>query len=239
MYPLIYAHRGASGHAPENTMAAFRLAVEEGAEGIELDVQLSADRQVVVIHDETLDRTTDGLGPVNSRTWEELRRLDASFGQEAYRGEGIPLLSQVLELLAPTQLELNIELKNGIVPYEGMEELVVRMVRQYGMEKRVVLSSFNHYSIARLAGMAPDMEMAVLYAEGLYRPWEYAAFVGARSLHPHYLAVTPEIVMNAHMAGVKVRPWTVNSDEDYRRMAAAGVDAVITNYPGRFKALQG
>ena len=239
MYPLIYAHRGASGHAPENTMAAFRLAVEEDAEGIELDVQLSADRQVVVIHDETLDRTTDGLGPVNSRTWEELRRLDASFGQEAYRGEGIPLLAQVLELLAPTQLELNIELKNGIVPYEGMEELVVRMVRQYGMEKRIVLSSFNHYSIARLAGMAPDMEMAVLYAEGLYRPWEYAAFVGARSLHPHYLAVTPEIVMNARMAGVKVRPWTVNSEEDYRRMAAAGVDAVITNYPGRFKALRG
>lgn len=238
MYPLIYAHRGASGHAPENTMAAFRLAVQEGAGGIELDVQLSADKQVVVIHDETLDRTTDGTGAVGSLTWEELRRLDASFGQEAYRGEGIPLLSQVLELLASTQLELNIELKNGIVPYDGMEEAVVRLVRQYGMEKRIVLSSFNHYSIARLAGMAPDMEMAVLYSDGLYRPWEYAAFVGARSLHPHYLAVTPEIVMNARMAGVKVRPWTVNSDDDYRRMAAAGVDAVITNYPGRFKAMQ-
>lgn len=238
MYPLIYAHRGASGHAPENTMAAFRLAVQEGAGGIELDVQLSADKQVVVIHDETLDRTTDGIGAVGSLTWEELRRLDASFGQEAYRGEGIPLLSQVLELLAPTQLELNIELKNGIVPYDGMEEAVVRLVRQYGMEKRIVLSSFNHYSIARLAGMAPDIEMAVLYSDGLYRPWEYAAFVGARSLHPHYLAVTPEIVMNARMAGVKVRPWTVNSDDDYRRMAAAGVDAVITNYPGRFKAMQ-
>lgn len=238
MSPLIYAHRGASGQTPENTMAAFRLAVEEGADGIELDVQLSADKRVVVIHDETLDRTTSGTGPVYSQPWEELRKLDASFGQETYRGESIPLLSQVLELLAPTRLELNIELKNGIVPYDGMEEAVVRMVREYGMEKRIVLSSFNHYSIARLAGMAPDMETAVLYGEGLYRPWEYAAFVGARSLHPYYLAVTPEIVMNARMAGVKVRPWTVNNDEDYRRMAAAGVDAVITNFPGRFKALQ-
>lgn len=238
MNPLIYAHRGASGHAPENTMAAFRLALEEGADGIELDVQMSADNRLVVIHDETLDRTTNGKGMVAGHAWEELRGLDASFGQTAYRGEAIPLLSQVLELLASTSMELNIELKNGIVPYEGMEEAVIRMVREYGMERRVVLSSFNHYSIVRLTALAPEIERAILYAEGLYRPWEYAAVVGARSLHPHYLAVTPEIVMNARLAGVKVRPWTVNGDEDYRRMAKAGVDAVITNFPGRFKALR-
>lgn len=237
MSPLIYAHRGASGNAPENTMAAFRLALEEGADGLELDVQMTADGKLVVIHDEILERTTNGQGWVVRHTYDELRRLDASFTFEAYRGEGIPLLGQVLALLAPTRLELNIELKNGIVPYDGMEAAVVRLVREYEMQTRVVLSSFNHYSIARLARTTPDMETAILYEAGLYRPWEYAAGVGARALHPHFYAVTPEIVLNAQRAGMRVRPWTVDRDEDFRRMARAGVNAVITDYPLRMRSL--
>jgi glycerophosphoryl diester phosphodiesterase len=219
-------------------MAAFRLALEEGAEGIELDVQMTADGRLVVIHDETLDRTTDGNGLVVKHSYDELRRLDASFTFTDYKGEGIPLLSQVLELLQPTALELNIELKNGIVLYEGMEEAVIRLVREHAMESRVVLSSFNHYSVAYLSGAAPDIESAILYESGLYRPWDYAATVGAKSLHPHFYAVTPEITRNAQRSGMKVRPWTVNKEEDYHRMARAGVDAVITNYPGRFKKLR-
>lgn len=239
MHPLIYAHRGASGEAPENTMAAFKLAVEQQADGIELDVQMTADGRLVVIHDELLDRTTDGSGLVAQHTYEQLRGLDASWKFTAYRGEGIPLLEQVLELLAPTRLELNIELKNSIIPYEGMEEAVVRLVRQYGMEKQVVLSSFNHYSVVQLTCMAPEMEAAILYEAGLFRPWEYAAGLGARALHPQFYSVTPEIAANARLSGMRVRPWTVNEEADFRRLASAGVDAVITNYPGRFKAILG
>jgi glycerophosphoryl diester phosphodiesterase len=219
-------------------MAAFILAVEQGADGIELDVQMTADGRLVVIHDETLDRTTNGQGLIVQHTYDQLRNLDASFTFPAYQGEGIPLLSQVLELLAPTALELNIELKNGIVPYDGMEEAAVRLVREYGMSSRVVFSSFNHYSVVQLTRLAPEIEAAILYEAGLYRPWEYAAGLGARALHPYFYSVTPEIAANARLAGIRVRPWTVNNEADFRRLARAGVDAVITNYPGHFKSLQ-
>lgn len=235
--PLIYAHRGSSGHAPENTMAAFRMALEDGADGIELDVQLTADGKLVVIHDETLDRTTSGQGLVVQHTYSQLQQLHAGKLFPGFEHETVPLLSQVLELLQPTRLELNIELKNGIVLYDGLEEAVIRQVREYGMEHRVVFSSFNHYSVAQLARQAPDIEAAVLYSAGLYRPWGYAATVGARALHPYFYAIAPEIVLASRQAGVRVRPWTVNKEEDFRRMVRFGVDAIITNYPRHMRSL--
>lgn len=237
MNPLIYAHRGASGEAPENTMAAFRLAVEQGAQGIELDVQMSADGELIVIHDETLDRTTNGSGLVVRHTAAELKTLDASYKFSAYKGEPLPFLSEVLAFLVPTKLELNIELKNGIIFYEELEEKAVRLVREYGMGRRVVFSSFNHYSVAKLSRMAPDIESAILYAAGLYEPWDYAAKVGAKALHPLFYSVVKEFVDGAHRAGLKVRPYTVNEPDDIRRMIDVGVDAVITNYPARMKAI--
>jgi glycerophosphoryl diester phosphodiesterase len=238
MNPLIYAHRGASGDAPENTMAAFRLALEQGAEGIELDVQLTADGKLVVIHDETLDRTTTGRGPVADHPYDRIRRYDASYGFDAYSGEPVPLLSEVLDLLQPASLELNIELKNGILPNEGMEEAAVRMVREYGMERQVVFSSFNHYSVVKLLRLAPEIETAILYDAHLYRPWDYAAGLGAGALHPWFHSVDAGIVTGAHEAGLKLRPFTVNGDADFIRMMESGVDAVITNYPAKLKALR-
>ncbi|MCL6457692.1 MAG: glycerophosphodiester phosphodiesterase [Gorillibacterium sp.] len=238
MKSLIYAHRGASGDAPENTMAAFRLAVQQGADGIELDIQMSRDGQLVVIHDESLDRTTNGKGLVTHYTSAELQRLDASHRFEQYRGESLPLLQEVLAYLAPTSLELNIELKNGLILYEGMEEKAIRLVKEYAMENRVVFSSFNHYSLVKLASLAPEIERGILYGEGLYEPWNYAGSIQALALHAHYYSVYPEIVAGAHAAGSKIRPWTVNEDADLRRMIALGVDAVITNYPARMKAIQ-
>lgn len=238
MKTVIYAHRGASGDAPENTMAAFRLAVEQGAEGIELDIQMSRDGELVVIHDEALDRTTNGKGLVASYTAAELRSFDASNHFTQYRGEPLPFLRDVLAYLAPTALELNIELKNGLFFYEGMEEKAVQLVREYGMERRVVFSSFNHYSLVKLANLAPDIERGILYGEGLYEPWKYAATVGARALHAHYHSMYPEIVAGTQGAGGKVRVWTVNEDRDIQRMLSLGVDAIITNYPGRTKQLR-
>lgn len=238
MQSLIYAHRGASGDAPENTMAAFRLAVAQGAEGIELDIQMTSDGKLVVIHDETLDRTTNGHGPVAALTYDELRQYDASHTFTAFRGEPVPLLSEVLELLQPTSLELNIELKNSSLPYPGMEEETIRLVREFGMERRTVFSSFNHYSVAKLSGLAPEIEAAILYGERLYRPWAYAAGFGARGLHPWFRHVDAETVRSAREAGVKIRPFTVNEDADIVQMLESGVDAVITNYPARMKALR-
>jgi glycerophosphoryl diester phosphodiesterase len=239
MFPRIFAHRGASADAPENTLSAFALAIEQGADGIELDVQMSADGELVVIHDEKLDRTTNGKGLVVQHRYEELKRLDASKGfGKGYKNEPIPLLSQVLDLVEPTNLELNIELKNGIIPYHGMEEKVIAMVREYGMEKRVIFSSFNHYSVVKMAQLAPEIETAILYVSGLYEPWNYVAPYGIRALHPYFHAAVPEIVKGAHQAGLKVRPYTVNKTADMKRMIAIGVDAIITNYPKRLKKLR-
>jgi len=233
----IFAHRGAAGEAPENTMAAFRLAVVQGADGIELDIQMSRDGELVVIHDETLERTTNGTGLVVQHTAAELRELDASRSMPDYPREKLPFLREVLEFLQPTGLELNIELKNGIVLYEGMEEKAIALVREFGMEGRVIFSSFNHYSLVKLADLAPGIERGVLYTDGLYEPWSYARLVGADALHPHFYCVYPEIVQGAHAAGVKVRPYTVDAIADMRRMLACGVDAIITNYPARLKAV--
>ncbi len=237
MLPKIIAHRGASADAPENTMAAFRLAIVQHAEGIELDIQMSKDGKLVVIHDENLQRTTDRKGAVAELNYEEIRRADASNGFARYRGEPVPLLEEVMELIAPTELMLNIELKNGIIRYEGMEQKVVQMVREFGMERRVVYSSFNHYSMIETAKLAPQTESALLYASGLYEPWKYALQIGAGGLHPQFLSIDKEIVRRSQEAGIKVRPYTVNKEKDMRTMISYGVDAVITNYPLRMKRI--
>lgn len=240
MFPKIYAHRGSSADAPENTMSAFQLAIEQGADGIELDIQMTADGKIVVIHDETLDRTTDGRGLVVQHTYEQLAQYNAAANYPDWaHKEKIPLLQDVLALLAPTELELNIELKNGVVPYEGMEEAVIRLVREYGMENRVVFSSFNHYSMVKMAQLAPEIETAVLYMAGIYEPWNYVKPLGIRALHPYYLGVRPEIVQGAKAAGIKIRPFTVDAEADLKKMIALGVDAVITNDPLRMKKLKG
>lgn len=235
--PLIYAHRGSSGEAPENTMAAFRLALQQEAAGIELDIQMTADGQLVVIHDESLDRTTNGHGLVAAHTYEEIQRYDASYIFEQYRGEPVPLLSEVLKLLEPAGLELNIELKNSVIRYEGMEDIAIRLVREFGMESRVIFSSFNHYSVAELTRKAPEVEAAILYEADLFRPWEYAAPIGARALHPWLHSVNKELVTHARQAGMHVRVWTVNAEDVMRRMIDADVDAIITNYPLKLKAM--
>lgn len=238
MIPVIFAHRGSSGEAPENTMSAFRLAIEQQAEGIELDVQMTIDKKIIVMHDEAVDRTTNGTGLIASQTYNRLKRLDASYKFPAYRGEPVPLLSQVMELLAPTTLQLNIELKNSVILYEGMEEAVVSMVREYGMASRTVFSSFNHYSIAKLAKLAPEIEGAILYSEGLFEPWVYAAKLGARALHCRHNHAVPSIVERTHRAGMKIRPYTVNSESALKKFIAMGVDGIITNYPARMARIR-
>lgn len=224
----IWAHRGASAAAPENTLAAFDLAVRKGAQGVELDVQRSADGVVVVIHDETVDRTTRGSGRVVGLTATELQAW------------GVPTLAEVLDLLAPTDLRVNVELKNGIDPYPGLEEDVEAVVTGSRLAtdapERVLYSSFNHRSLARLAELGTKVPLGVLHVEAMVRPWVYAASFGARALHPMALTVLPEEVARCHEAGIAVHAWTVDDPAAVRALAAAGVDAVITNVPDLARA---
>lgn len=236
----IWGHRGASGAAPENTLAAFALARDQGAQGIELDVQLSADGALVIIHDETLDRTTTGHGAVAGATLAEIQALDASLSIGGYAGARVPTLAEVFDLLAPTDMIINVELKNSIVLYPGMEEAVLALVAEHGLADRVLLSTFNHYSLRRLQELGSPCKLGMLFGDLLYEPWDYAALLGVQAIHPpfQYLRI-PDFVARSHERGLAVHPWTVNAEADILAVAAAGVDALITNYPARARQLLG
>lgn len=230
--PLILAHRGASGERPENTLAAFARAIEVGAHGVELDVQLSKDGAPIVIHDERLDRTTDGRGWVYDRTLAELQHLDAgSWFAPAYGRERIPLLRDVLDLVGPQARVINVELKNDRIPYSGLETKVVEELGARGLLTKTVVSSFNHGSLRTVKAIAPSVRVGYLYRVPFRSPVAGALRVGAEAIHPPRLAVTRTLVHRAHGAGLRVRVWTVNRPKELRQMQAHGVDAVFTDQP--------
>jgi len=189
---------------------------------------------MVIIHDESLMRTTGFNRLVKDTVYEELMLLDAgSWFGPAFQAERVPLLEQLLKLLSHTNIILNIELKNGIIPYPGLEQKVIDMVRAYGMTDRIILSSFNHYSLLLCKQLAPEIRTGVLYMEGLYRPWDYAAILQADALHPFKYAVTPEWTASAAAHGIAYHPFTVNDTEEMERLIDAGVAGIITDYPDR------
>ncbi|WP_048600940.1 glycerophosphodiester phosphodiesterase [Rubeoparvulum massiliense] len=230
----IFAHRGSKGTHPENTMAAFREAVRLGADGIELDVHLTRDKQVVVIHDEKVDRTTNGTGFVKDHSLQELKQLDAgSWFHPSYEQETIPTLEEVFTLIRETPLQVNIELKTDHIQYEGIEDQVIQLVRQHQLEDRVILSSFNHYSLVKTKQLAPEMETGILFMEGLFEPWEYAKRLGASALHCYYPIAFSPIGIEALQQGMAVRPFTVNHEEHMKQLFQQKISAIITDYPGK------
>ncbi|MBO3287236.1 glycerophosphodiester phosphodiesterase [Paenibacillus sp. FSL M8-0228] len=234
-----FAHRGASGVCPENTMAAFRHALELGATGIETDVQRTQDGHLVLIHDESLERTTGCSLDVRDITLEELNKLDAGgwFG-EKFRGERVPMLDELLELAqSSSNTIINLELKNSIYLYPGMEEEVIAAVKRFGLEQQVIISSFNHESLALCAQLAPEIKTGALYIEIMVRPSEYATQFGVTALHAYKQVVTPEAVSEALALGVVYHPWTVNEPEEMKRLLEAGVNGIITDYPDRLAHL--
>ena len=238
MPPRIIAHRGWSARAPENTMAAFRLAMEFGVDGIELDVHLSRDGHVVICHDDRVDRTTDGSGLVAELELEQLKSLDAgSWFSREYAGERIPTLMEFFEAVSASKWRglINVELKSGPVPYPGLEQLVADLVREFDLVDRVLVSSFNHYALVELKRVASDIKTGALYIAGLFEPWHYAQAIGCDALHPMYPGAQPPIIQGAHRAGMTVNTWTVDQPDVARLLADAGVDGIITNCPDRIR----
>ncbi|ADU28931.1 glycerophosphodiester phosphodiesterase [Evansella cellulosilytica] len=229
---LIFAHRGAAGTHPENTMEAFKAAKLAGADGIEFDVQMTKDRVLVVIHDETVDRTTNGTGWVKDFTYDQLKQLDAgSWFDESFQKANIPTLEEVFKWAANTSLLLNVELKNGVVQYEGIEEAVIDLIKQYKLEDRTVISSFNHYSLVEVNRLDSKLETAILFMEGLYEPWNYAKNVGATGLHCFLPVAVPELLVGARANHVQVRPFTVNEEKHMYGLIRGQCDAIITDWP--------
>jgi glycerophosphoryl diester phosphodiesterase len=234
--PLILAHRGASAQAPENTLPAFELAIRQQADGIELDVHLSADGVVVVTHDEDCLRVTGESGKIGELTLAQLKMRNFAWFRPEAGFCPMPTLEEVLDLIDPTRLMINIELKNSVIDYPGLLEEVIRLVTQHRMQERILLSSFNHDSIADACRLVRERSLPIrcglLFSHRLARPWDKARQIGADAIHPHHvLARRPDYIEKAHMAGIAVNIWTLNDEEELERFMRMGADAVITNVP--------
>lgn len=230
----VWAHRGASGYAPENTLPAFRLANALGADGIELDVQLTKDGVPVVIHDESVERVCDGMGMVRNYTLQELKQLNAAKNFPSFGRVSIPTLEEVYDYVKTTDMLVNLELKNGVFFYEGLEEKVLQLAAEKGISDRVVYSSFNHHSMIRIKELQPDARIAFLYGDGILDIADYARKYAAYAVHPALKNMQyPNIVEQCHENGIRVHVWTVNEPADIERMKELDVDAVITNYVDR------
>lgn len=233
-----YAHRGASGDYPENTMLAFEKAIAFGCDGIETDVQMTRDLELVLIHDEKLERTTGASGMVKDYTLSEIKKLSAGENNEKeFASVQIPTAEELILLAKKNNIKINFELKNGIVMYPNMEKKLIELIYKHDMQKQIILSSFNHYSMVACKGIAAEIKTGLLYMEGLYRPEVYCTYVGADGLHPYYIAINNQIIKDIKAQNKSIYPFTVDDEEQMRSLILRGVDGIITNYPNKLKRI--
>ena len=226
----VIAHRGASGHAPENTLAAFEKGLELGADMLELDIHMSKDGELVVIHDPTLDRTTNGSGYIKNHTTKELKQFDASKRFESYRGERIPILQEVFDL-AKKRATFAIEIKNCPILYPEIEKKLVRMIEKNDIVDEALVIAFYHPSLREIKRLNPDIKTGILYSGGLIEPWVVAETVGASALHPKYEYTMADMVAEAHKRDYLVHPWTINSVPEIEQWIKYGVDGIASDFP--------
>lgn len=228
----IFAHRGSSGTYPENTSIAFQNAAKLPIAGVELDVQLTKDGEIVVIHDETIDRTSNGQGFVKDMTFEQLQTYD--FGikfAKKFAGEKIPLLADVLDLYASTDHIINIELKTNVIRYEGIEKKVVALIREKALENRVIISSFNHDSLRVVKEIDPSLQTAALTMKEIQDSFHFLQKLGANALHISNRKIRKPATRKLIAQGVLVRVFTINKPRQARRLKKVGVDAIFTDFP--------
>lgn len=226
------AHRGYSGVYPENTILAFEKGIEAGCDGIETDVQITKDGQLVLCHDETIDRTTDGTGYIKDYTYSELKKFNAG---NIYKGKydfvEIPRLSDFLGLIKGKNLLINLELKNGVIEYENLEKKVIDMIYYYNLQDNVIISSFNHYSIIKCKSLDPSLKYGILYDCWIHNPGDYVKSLGMNACHPSLYSLKDEIIDNIKRNNLEINTYTVNREDDMRRLICKNIDGIITNYP--------
>jgi glycerophosphoryl diester phosphodiesterase len=233
---LNYAHRGASGYYPENTMLAFQKAIEMGCEGIETDVQLTKDGVLVICHDELLDRTTDGKGLIAETNYSDIAKLDAAklWGGK-FRDVRVPTLEELLAYIKDKNIMINLELKNSIIDYKNLEQLVIDMIYKYELEEKVIISSFNHYSILRCKAIDNTLKLGLLYDCCIYEPGKYTSELGVCAVHPSFYSLNEEVIKEIRSHNLMINTWTVNDEKYMHTLAKLGIDGIITNYPDRLK----
>lgn len=245
--PLLAAHRGGAGLWPEASLGAFKNAIALGVDLLEFDLHLTADGQVVVIHDPTLDRTTTARGAVRDLTLAELGSARIRAPDGSVTDERVPTLAQVLALAAPAAVAILPEIKAGLErrPYEGIEDKVLALLRSRGMLPRATVQSFDPATIARVRALEPAVRTMLLVGRGRVeqaraQPGDavgWARESGATDLGMDHRLIDAGVVRAAREAGIRLSAWTVNEDADLRRMLELGVDVVMTDYPDRAKRI--
>ena len=227
---LIFAHRGASAYAPENTLPAFELAADMKAFGVELDVHLTKDGVLVVTHDDEISRVSDGKGFVRDLTFDELRSYNFAAKFEKFGRVQIPTLDEVYELLSSRGLYCNVEIKPST---PGIVKKTLDCAAAHGMREKVIYSSFDHWNLTAVLEYDSEAFVAPLYGTQIVKPADYAALFGARAIHPHYAQILnhPEIVARTNEIGIRIHPWTVDDPEAIKKLCDLNVGAIITNKP--------
>lgn len=241
----IIAHRGLSGFYPENTILAFKKCLNLNIYGVELDVQKTKDDQIVVIHDEKVDRTFNGTGYVKDMTLEQLKSLNSSFkNYENNKDCKIPTLREVLTLFKPTDFIVNIELKNNKIKYKKLEEDVINLIKELKMERRVIISSFRMSSLRKIKTLCPKISRSYLISEKLYK-YRLKNIIFCKCLKnkctylsPNYLILDKKFVNKSHRRGFKVLCYTVNNIEMYNKLLKLKVDGIFTDFPNIFSQLK-
>lgn len=238
---LVIAHRGASGIAPENTLAAFELALEQESDIIELDIQSTKDDVLVICHDPKINRTSNGKGYVHDHTFNDIRTYDfGSWFSDEFKGERIPSLKEALQLFQDTDIMINIEIKNGPIFYEGIEEKMLELLKQYQILDRVIVSSFDHRCLQKLRKLHQDIKLGMILPLNMVHVFQYIDQSGIEpySLHPKSYYLTKELIQGAHNRDMKVFPYTVDNLNEGLKLKQLGIDGICTNYPDRFKIRQ-
>lgn len=239
MKTQIFAHRGVRKYHAENTMTAFKAAQAMGLDGIELDVQRTADGRLVICHDEHLERLTGQDLWLKDLTYEALARLNIAHYRPDAPAESVPLLSEFLDWFKDTDMVVNLELKNTIIPYEGMEEEVLALVDRYGLRDRVIVSSFSFDSMVHMRSIAPDLDLGFLYQKFLPSVTAKVSKHGLDAIHPIYFNLLwCWMTRQAHRKGLKVRVWTVDRPFFIRNALWRKVDTLITDDPEKALALR-
>ncbi len=228
---LVFGHRGASAYAPMNTLPAFELAVEQGADGIELDVHFSQDGQLIVLHDFTVDHTTDGHGYARDMTLEQLKKLDAGVWKgEQFKGVRIPTLGEVFEAVGQ-KLYINVEIKSESIETDGVEQNVAECIAKNAMTERIIVSSFNPLALKRFREIMPEVPIGYLYVAAALPFSEVMETLTHEARHPQHTMIDQDYMDWARQNRYRVNTWTVNDPARAVELRNMGVDAIITDTP--------
>lgn len=234
--PMMLGHRGAMGLAPENTFAGFKEALKYNVDFIEIDVHLSKDRKLIVIHKENVENTTDGNGFVNQLDSAYIKTLDAGIKfSKRFKNEKIPFLEEVFDFIKNKDVRLNVEVKNGPIIYEGIESKVANLIDEFNYYDKVIVSSFDHYVLKRIKERNNKIHTGLLYGCSILDIQEYALNLQVSSIHPHYFWASKGLVEKMHKVDIAVVPWIINDVDTFKKYADYGVDCIGTDYPNKMK----